>query len=208
MNKIWNRSNYFRMACSCRGGGDYWEFLVGVCLLVLQILTGFFRPKHVIFHTPFQPRPLKSIPVFRPGLWAEIMSSFLKLERKENNSSNVFRIRIFLFHSYSFGIESITTFIRFRTFENHTRFHTNGRRVYPCRLKNHNLSFGAAHSHKAFIREYLRWGACHLLARIMPVQFCSFTSVTFWVVTGLDKLNVVHRLYFDWEASLFVLVSH
>ena len=52
------------------------------------------------------------------------MSSFLKLERKENNSSNVFRIRIFLFHSYSFGIESITTFIRFRTFENHTRFHT------------------------------------------------------------------------------------
>ena len=27
-----------------------------------------FRPKHVIFHTRFQTRPLKSIPVFRPGL--------------------------------------------------------------------------------------------------------------------------------------------
>ena len=125
------------MACFCRGGGGgerrggrLWEFFVGVCLLVLQILTGFFRPKHVIFHTPFQPRPLKSIPVFRPGLWAEIMSSFLKLERKENNSSNAFRIRIFLFHSYSFGIESITTFTRFRTFENHTRFHTKMGEVY------------------------------------------------------------------------------
>ena len=27
-----------------------------------------FRPKNVIFHTRFQTRPLKSIPVFRPGL--------------------------------------------------------------------------------------------------------------------------------------------
>ena len=28
----------------------------------------YFRPKNVIFHTRFQTRPLKSIPVFRPGL--------------------------------------------------------------------------------------------------------------------------------------------
>ena len=27
-----------------------------------------FRPKNVIFHTRFQTRPLKSIPVFKPGL--------------------------------------------------------------------------------------------------------------------------------------------
>ena len=27
-----------------------------------------FRPKNVIFHTRFQTRPLKSMPVFRPGL--------------------------------------------------------------------------------------------------------------------------------------------
>ena len=41
----------------------------------------YFRPKNVIFHTCFQTRPLKSIPVFRPGLQAEIMLSLLRLER-------------------------------------------------------------------------------------------------------------------------------
>ena len=34
-----------------RGGGDSWEFLVGVCRTVLQILTLYFKPKNVIFHT-------------------------------------------------------------------------------------------------------------------------------------------------------------
>ena len=29
--------------------------------------------KNVIFHTRFQTRPLKSIPISRPGLYAEIM---------------------------------------------------------------------------------------------------------------------------------------
>ena len=41
----------------------------------------YFRPKNVIFHTCFQTRPLKSIPVFRPGPQAEIMLSLLRLER-------------------------------------------------------------------------------------------------------------------------------
>ena len=39
------------------------------------------------------------------------MLSLLRLERKQTNSSNLFRIRIFLFLSYSFGIETINTFI-------------------------------------------------------------------------------------------------
>ena len=39
------------------------------------------------------------------------MLSLLRLERKQTNSSNPFRIRIFLFLSYSFGIETINTFI-------------------------------------------------------------------------------------------------
>ena len=69
-----------------------------------------FRPKNVIFHTRFQNRPLKSIPVFRPGFKAEIMLSLLRLERKEDNYSSPFRIRIFLFLSYS-GIKTISTFI-------------------------------------------------------------------------------------------------
>ena len=51
--------------------------------------------------------------------------SFLRLERKQRNSSNEFRIRIFLFRSYSFGIKMITTFICSRSsLENHTRFQT------------------------------------------------------------------------------------
>ena len=39
------------------------------------------------------------------------MSLLPRLEHKQKNSSNTFRIRIFLFPSYSFGIETINTFI-------------------------------------------------------------------------------------------------
>ena len=39
------------------------------------------------------------------------MLSLLRLERKHKNYSNPFRIRIFLFLSFSFGIEMINTFI-------------------------------------------------------------------------------------------------
>ena len=39
------------------------------------------------------------------------MLSLLRLERKQMNSSNSLRIRIFLFLSYSFGIETINTFV-------------------------------------------------------------------------------------------------
>ena len=101
---------------------------IPVCRPALQILT---LPKNVLFHTRFQTRPLKSIPVFRPGLQAEIMLSLLRLERKQTNSSNPFRIRIFLFLSYSFGIETINTFIHSRSsLENHTRFQTKMGKVY------------------------------------------------------------------------------
>ena len=84
-----------------------------------------FRPKNVPFRTRFQTRPLKSIPVFRPGLQAEILLSLLRLERKQKKSSNTFRIRKFLFLSYSIGIETINTFILSRSsLKNHTRFQT------------------------------------------------------------------------------------
>ena len=55
------------------------------------------------------------------------MSSLLRLGRKQKNSSNPFRIRIFLFLSYvySFGIDTINTFMHPRSsFENHTWFQT------------------------------------------------------------------------------------
>ena len=91
----------------------------------------YFRPKHVIFHTCFQTRPLTSIPVFRPGLQAEIMLSLLRLERQQKNALNPFRIGTFLFLSYSFGIELINMFIHSRSsLENHTRFQTKMTNVY------------------------------------------------------------------------------
>ena len=55
------------------------------------------------------------------------MSSLLRLGRKQKNSSNPFRIGIFLFLSYvySFGIDTINTFMHPRSsFENHTWFQT------------------------------------------------------------------------------------
>ena len=59
------------------------------------------------------------------------MSSLLRLERKQKNSLNAFRIRIFLFLSSSFEIEKINTFIRSRSsLENYTRFQTKMGKVY------------------------------------------------------------------------------
>ena len=82
---------------------------------------------NVIFHTYFQTRPLKPIPVFRPGL------------------SNPFRIRIFHFLSYSFGIKTINTFIHSRSsLENHTRFQT----------KMFNVYTRGGNNYMAYIREY------------------------------------------------------
>ena len=138
------------------------------------------------------------------------MSSFLKLESKENNSSNAFRIRIFLFHSYLFGIESITTFIRFRTFENHTRFHTNMGVVYTCKGPK-TIPLGAAHSHMAFIREYPPLPPLGGLPSdqnyVSSVLLSHFRNV----MSG-DGPRQIERcapsLYFDWEANLVVLVSH
>ena len=59
------------------------------------------------------------------------MSSLLRLECKQNNSSNPFLIRIFLFLSFSFAIETRNTFVHSRSsLENHTRFQTKMGKVY------------------------------------------------------------------------------
>ena len=59
------------------------------------------------------------------------MLASLRLEYKQNKSSNLFRTCIFLFLSYSFGIETINTFIHSRSsLENHTRFKTKIGEVY------------------------------------------------------------------------------
>ena len=60
------------------------------------------------------------------------MLSLLKSERKQTNSSNLFGIRIFLFLSYSFEIETRNTFKHSRSsLENHTRFQTKWAKCIP-----------------------------------------------------------------------------
>ena len=79
------------------------------------------------------------------------MSSLLRLERKQNNSSNPFRICIFLF--LSFETETINTFIHSRSsLENHTRFQTKMGKVYTrfqTKTAQKTLPDGAAHTYMA-----------------------------------------------------------
>ena len=90
--------------------------------------------QNVIFHTRFQTRPLKSIPVFRPGFQAEIVLSLLRLERKQSIIQIHFEFAYFSFFlSYSLGIETINTFIHSLSYlENHTLFQTKtAQKPYP-----------------------------------------------------------------------------
>ena len=65
------------------------------------------------------------------GFWQKLLLSLLILERKQKNSSKTFRIRIFLFFSYSSGIERINAFIHsWQPLKNHTRFQTKMGKVF------------------------------------------------------------------------------
>ena len=106
-----------------KSGGYSSGFLLGVCRPVLQILTR-FQTKKCYFSHPFSDQTSKNY-TFQTHLQVEIMLSFFRLERKQTNSSNPFRVRIFLFLSYSFGIETINAFIHScSSLENHARFQT------------------------------------------------------------------------------------
>ena len=78
-----------------------------------QILTD-FRPKNVIIHTRFQ-----------TWLLGRNYVIIIRLRSRHKDHSNSFRISIFLFVSYSFGIERIKMFIHSPSFlENPTRIQT------------------------------------------------------------------------------------
>ena len=101
---------------------------IPVCRPALQILT---LPKNVLFHTRFQTRPLKSIPVFRPGLLAEIMLSLLRLERKQKKFFKPISNSHISLSFLPIWIETINTFIHSRSsLVNHTRFQTKMGKVY------------------------------------------------------------------------------
>ena len=86
------------------------------------------------------------------------MFSLLRLERKQTNSSDPLRIRIFFFLSYSFGIETINTFMHSHSSpeHHHPLPNQNGQSVYPFSDQNgaKTLPGGAAHTYIAYIREY------------------------------------------------------
>ena len=81
------------------------------------------------------------------------MLSLLRLECKQKNYANPFRICIFLFLSYSLGIETINS----GSLENHTQFQTKMGQVYTCfqtKMAQKPYPMGAAHTYMAYIREY------------------------------------------------------
>ena len=110
-----------------------WEFLVGVCRPVLQILT-LFQTKKCNFPHPFLDQTSKIHTRFQTcPLGRNYVIITYRLKRKQKNASNSFRIRRFLF-LFLFGIETINTFIHSRSsLKNHTWFQTKMGKVYPTR---------------------------------------------------------------------------
>ena len=139
------------------GGGDSWEFLVGVCRPVLQILTR-FQTKKCNFPHPFSDQTSKIHTRFQTCPLGRNYVIITKIRaQKRKKLVNPFRIRIFLFLAFSFGIETINTFIHSvvpsKTIPDSRQ---NGQSVYP--FSDHNgaktLPEGTAHTYISYIREY------------------------------------------------------
>ena len=86
--------------------------------------------------------------------------SLLRLERKQNSSSNPFRFRIFLCLSYSIGMETINfsyVYVHI-SLKIHTRFQTKMGTVYVHPFSDQNgpktIPDGAAHTYIAYLKEY------------------------------------------------------
>ena len=126
--------------------GDYsWEFLGG-CVTQFSKSWPYFRPKSVIFHTRFQTRPLKPIPIARPGLWAEIMSSLLRF----------FKMLAKFLHVSFFVIQlelkqQICSYTPVDPSNPYLIQDQNGQRVYSFSdwKGTKTIPFGAAHTHMA-----------------------------------------------------------
>ena len=152
--------------CSWPPGGGYsWEILVGVWRPVLQILTS-FRTIKCHFRHPFLGKSGR-LPVFsrfifvfalsqfsgptylgawnRLGLIRQKLCHHYQIRAQTKNSPNAFRIRTFLFRSYSFGIETINTSIHVRShssLENHTQFQTKIGKGFSDQKGPKTLPFG------------------------------------------------------------------
>ena len=92
---------------------------MGVCRPVLQILT-LFQTKKCHFSRPFSDLAFK-----------KLCHHYLDYSRNKKYFLKSIRIGIFLFLSFSFGTETINTFVHSRNaLEKHTRFQTKMSKVY------------------------------------------------------------------------------
>ena len=116
-----------------------------MCLLVL----------HIIFWTrKYKNRPLKSIPVFRPGLYSEIMSSLLRLAPPPKNKQipqDAFRVR-----SYSLGIETINTLTLYPFIDSLPPLKTIPREPYPIPDQNGQSVYLFSETYMVYVRENRR----------------------------------------------------
>ena len=121
------------------------------------------------------------------------MLSLLRLERKQKNYSNPFRIRIFLFLSYSFGIETINTFIH-SVVPSKTISDSRPKWAKCIPVSDQNgaktLPDGAAHTYMAYIREYPPPG-------ILPVVWGPFNSSR----VGISSITQIKKCKFEKNAS-------
>ena len=122
------------------------------------------------------------------------MVSLLTFERKQNNYSNPFRIRIFLFLSYSSGIETISTCIH-SVVPSKTQPDSRPKWAKcipvfrPKRAKT--LPDGAAHTYMAYIRKYPppgRYCCCNYC------YYCSYMYCCYCVLYLLPPCCYYHLL--------------
>ena len=87
-----------------------WEFLVGVCRPVLQILT-LFQNKKCNFPHPFSDQTSKIHTRFKTWPLGRNYVTITWIRARNLKFFKFISVRIFLFLSYSYGIETINTFI-------------------------------------------------------------------------------------------------
>ena len=127
------------------------EILVGVCRAVLQILTR-FQTKICNYPQLFSDWTSKIHISFQTWLLGRNYVIIIRLERSHKTYSNPLRIRIFLFLSYSLGIETMKMFIHSGPVvpsKTQPRFQTKMDKVYTVPFSDQNgattLPDGAAH---------------------------------------------------------------
>ena len=124
-----------------------------------QILT-LFLTKKCHFPHPFSDQTSKIHSRFQTWpLGRNYMLSLLRLERKQKIYSNPFRICIFLFLSYSFGIETINTLIRScsllkKTIHDSRPKWARGTLGFRPKRRKNQTRLRVTHTCVAYIREY------------------------------------------------------